>query len=142
MLHLSTSRLWFVLSVLLLSVPVGATVAVQLVWSAHAQPAPPAVAMDRPTPIPSPSPTATSVPAISAEPSPSSVPTPVVYTVADGDTLRTIARRVYGDAAEWERVYSANRQAIGPDPNLLPVGTHLRLPAPGAVLVGGISSER
>ena len=48
--------------------------------------------------------------------------------IRPGDSLEGIARQVYGDAAAWERLYAANRAAIGPDPNHLPAGLELTLP--------------
>jgi nucleoid-associated protein YgaU len=50
------------------------------------------------------------------------------YVVRDGDTLEGIARTVYGDPTLWRRLYEANRDAIGPDPAALKVGTKLRVP--------------
>jgi nucleoid-associated protein YgaU len=50
------------------------------------------------------------------------------YTVEAGDTLRSIAQQVYGDAAQWPRIYDANRETIGPDPDTLSAGTQLRIP--------------
>jgi nucleoid-associated protein YgaU len=48
--------------------------------------------------------------------------------VADGDTLATISARFYGDETQWRRIYDANRQAIGDNPDNLRVGTTLRIP--------------
>ena len=80
---------------------------------------------------------------IAAPPSPSpsgsprSLATPVAastnteeYTVEAGDTLRSIAQRVYGDPAQWPRIYDANRETIGPDPDTLNAQTKLRIPRP------------
>jgi len=66
-----------------------------------------------------------------ASPLPVAVPTATAsdeYTVEAGDTLRSIAQQVYGDAAQWPRIYDANRQAIGSDPDTLSAGTTLRIP--------------
>ena len=63
----------------------------------------------------------------SALPEPS--PVPAEYTVEAGDTLRSIADKLYGDANLWPTIYDANRDIIGPDPDALRVGMHLRLPA-------------
>ena len=38
--------------------------------------------------------------------------------------------QVYGDAAQWPRIYDANRQTIGSDPDTLSAGTRLRIPRP------------
>jgi LysM domain len=50
------------------------------------------------------------------------------YTVEPGDSLRSIAARVYGDPDRWSQIYEANRESIGPDPDSLRVGVRLRLP--------------
>jgi len=78
--------------------------------------------------------------AVAPSPSPSGSPrsaaTPVAptnteqYTVEAGDTLRSIAQQVYGDPAQWPRIYDANRETIGPDPDTLSAGTRLRVPRP------------
>ncbi|HET6315225.1 MAG TPA: LysM peptidoglycan-binding domain-containing protein [Chloroflexota bacterium] len=52
------------------------------------------------------------------------------YVVESGDTLRSIAERVYGDAAQWSRIYDANRAAIGADPDTITAGTRLTIPRP------------
>ncbi|HLZ28239.1 MAG TPA: LysM peptidoglycan-binding domain-containing protein [Chloroflexota bacterium] len=71
-------------------------------------------------------------------PRPSVSPSPVVTSssatadyvveVQPGDTLRSIAQTVYGDANQWPRIYDANRESIGPDPDALQAGMHLRIP--------------
>jgi nucleoid-associated protein YgaU len=74
-----------------------------------------------PSPVASPSaaqPTATPAPGGSTE-----------YVVQPGDTLRSIAQQEYGDAEMWPRIYDANRDAIGSDPDALKAGTTLRIPA-------------
>jgi nucleoid-associated protein YgaU len=71
-------------------------------------------------------------PAASPAVSPLAAASPAVereYVVEPGDTLRTIALREYGDATLWERVYDANRDVIGPDPNTVLPGMRLRIPA-------------
>lgn len=50
------------------------------------------------------------------------------YVVVSGDTLRKIAAKVYGNSARWKKVYNANRETIGPDPNRIRVGQELILP--------------
>ena len=70
-----------------------------------------------------------------AEPaSPVSVPGPVgtagqseSYTVVSGDSLSKIARRVYGDANQWRRIYEANRDQIK-NPDLIHPGQQLKIP--------------
>jgi nucleoid-associated protein YgaU len=53
---------------------------------------------------------------------------PQTYTVQPGDTLPSIAARLYGDDTKWTALYSANRSTIGDDPNLIRVGTQLTIP--------------
>jgi nucleoid-associated protein YgaU len=47
--------------------------------------------------------------------------------VGPGDTLRTIARREYGDEDLWVRILEANQSKIK-DAESLNLGTELRLP--------------
>ncbi len=41
------------------------------------------------------------------------------YTVVRGDTLWKIAKRFYGSGSKWKTIYNANREVIGPNPNLI-----------------------
>ncbi len=50
------------------------------------------------------------------------------YTVADGDSLQTIAARFFGSALEWERIYEANNDRLGNPDHLYP-GQELVIPA-------------
>jgi nucleoid-associated protein YgaU len=50
------------------------------------------------------------------------------YTVERGDSLSKIARRMYGDANQWRRIFDANRDQIE-DPDLIHPGQVLRIPA-------------
>ena len=50
------------------------------------------------------------------------------YTVLEGDTLKAIAERFYGQREAWPRLYVANRDAVGGDPDALTVGTRLSIP--------------
>ena len=50
------------------------------------------------------------------------------YEVASGDTLLTIADKNYGDQTQWRRIYDANKDTIGSDPDKLKVGMKLKLP--------------
>jgi LysM repeat protein len=54
--------------------------------------------------------------------------TPTTYTIADGDTLPSISQKVYGDANQWRRIYDANKDTIGSNPNLIKVGAKLTIP--------------
>jgi nucleoid-associated protein YgaU len=56
-----------------------------------------------------------------------SVETGRSYTVKKGDSLSKIAKREYGDAQQWHRIYEANRDTIK-DPDLIYPGQVLRLP--------------
>ena len=50
------------------------------------------------------------------------------YTVEDGDNLTSIAVSAYGNGADWPKIYEANKQVIGPNPNVLRVGEVLAIP--------------
>lgn len=52
-----------------------------------------------------------------------------VVVVEEGESLSGIARRVYGDAARWARIYNANRDVL-PDPRSLKPGMLLFVPDP------------
>ncbi|MGI9147455.1 MAG: LysM peptidoglycan-binding domain-containing protein [Chloroflexota bacterium] len=60
---------------------------------------------------------------------PDASPIAAEYSVEAGDTLRSIADKLYGDADLWPSLYDANREIIGPDPDALLVGMRLRVPA-------------
>jgi nucleoid-associated protein YgaU len=49
------------------------------------------------------------------------------YTVKKGDSLSKIAKREYGDAQQWRRIFEANRNLID-NPDLIYPGQVLRLP--------------
>jgi phage tail protein X len=50
------------------------------------------------------------------------------YTVQQGDTLSSIAQKVYGDSSQWHEIYIANTQVIGNNPNVLSAGKALYIP--------------
>jgi nucleoid-associated protein YgaU len=50
-----------------------------------------------------------------------------MYTVKEGDSLSKIAKREYGDASEWRRIFEANRNLIE-DPDLIHPGQMLKIP--------------
>ncbi len=58
------------------------------------------------------------------------LPTPAgkTYTVVAGDSLSKIAKREYGDANAWNRIYEANRDIVK-DPDLIYPGQTLKIPA-------------
>ena len=49
------------------------------------------------------------------------------YTVAKGDSLSKIAKKYYGDASQWRRIFEANRDQIE-DPDLIQPGWKLVIP--------------
>lgn len=49
------------------------------------------------------------------------------YTVKSGDTLSAIAKREYGDAGQWKRIFEANRDTID-NPDLIHPGQELKIP--------------
>jgi nucleoid-associated protein YgaU len=49
------------------------------------------------------------------------------YTVVKGDSLSKIAKRLWGDASLWPRIYDANRTTIS-DPDLIHPGQVLNIP--------------
>jgi nucleoid-associated protein YgaU len=50
------------------------------------------------------------------------------YTVAKGDSLSKIAKHHLGDANAWRKIYDANREVIGKDPDKIFPGQQLRIP--------------
>ncbi|HEY8164429.1 MAG TPA: LysM peptidoglycan-binding domain-containing protein [Gemmatimonadaceae bacterium] len=49
------------------------------------------------------------------------------YTVKSGDSLSKIAKRLYGDANKWHRIYEANRDKIK-NPDLIYPGQEFTIP--------------
>lgn len=86
---------------------------------------PPVASVQRPalaSPAPSPAVVApTAAPVTSAEPE-------QTYEVKSGDTLLSIAQDVYGDQAQWRRIYDANKDVIGADPDKLKLEQKLKIP--------------
>ncbi len=64
---------------------------------------------------------------ISKERSTENKPTTKKYTVRAGDTLWAIAKKYYGNGAQYTRIYNANR-AILSNPNVIRVGQVLTIP--------------
>jgi nucleoid-associated protein YgaU len=60
---------------------------------------------------------------------PAPAPETKTYEVKSGDSLSKIAQREYGDAQKWRRIYDANRELIGDDPDLIHPGQNLKIPA-------------
>lgn len=51
-----------------------------------------------------------------------------VYTVQSGDSLSKIAKKHYGDANAWKKIYEANKQTIGENPDLIRPGQRFVIP--------------
>jgi nucleoid-associated protein YgaU len=49
------------------------------------------------------------------------------YTVVKGDSLSKIAKRLYGDAQQWRKIFEANKDQIK-DPDLIQPGQTFRIP--------------
>lgn len=49
------------------------------------------------------------------------------YTVAKGDNLSKIAKRLYGDANKWRKIHEANKEIIK-NPDLIQPGWVLKIP--------------
>ena len=58
---------------------------------------------------------------------PARPPEPETYVVVAGDSLSKIAKRLYGDANQWRRIFEANRERIK-NPDLIQPGWKLRIP--------------
>jgi nucleoid-associated protein YgaU len=58
----------------------------------------------------------------------STAPGEKTYEVQAGDTLSKIAKRDYGHANEWNRIFEANRDVLN-DPNKIFPGQKLKIPA-------------
>jgi nucleoid-associated protein YgaU len=59
---------------------------------------------------------------------PTPPPTEQRYTVKSGDSLSKIAKQFYGDASKWRRIYDANKDVIGGNPDLIHPGQEYRIP--------------
>ena len=101
-----------------------------------AQPTPTAAAPTAAAVAPAPSATRPQLASPSPSPSsPASAPAAVsspeaeqTYEVQSGDTLLSIAEQFYGDATKWRRIYDANKDVIGNDPDKLKLETKLKIP--------------
>ena len=54
---------------------------------------------------------------------------PQTYTVVSGDCLWNIAKRIYGNGADYTKIYEANKEIIGGNPNLIYPGQVFTIPA-------------
>lgn len=50
-----------------------------------------------------------------------------IYEVVSGDSLSKIAKREYGNASEWKRIYDANRDVLDNPDKIFP-GQKLKIP--------------
>jgi nucleoid-associated protein YgaU len=50
------------------------------------------------------------------------------YTVKSGDSLSKIAKNLYGDAQQWHKIYEANKDVIGANPNMIQPGQTFKIP--------------
>jgi nucleoid-associated protein YgaU len=50
------------------------------------------------------------------------------HTVAEGDTLSSIAQRYYGNPSYWDVIYLENSHIIGDNPDKLRIGLQLKIP--------------
>lgn len=101
---------------------------------AQPTPAPPGPASASPSALPSPQrPALSSPPAGAASPvvpagSPTASGNQQTYEIQPGDSMLTIAEQFYGDATQWRRIYDANRDVIGSNPDTLKPGTTIKIP--------------
>jgi nucleoid-associated protein YgaU len=51
-----------------------------------------------------------------------------IYEVQSGDSLSKIAKREYGNANEWRRIFEANQDVLT-DPDKIKPGQKLRIPS-------------
>jgi nucleoid-associated protein YgaU len=58
---------------------------------------------------------------------PAAAPAARTYTVKAGDSLSKIAKHEYGDAAQWKKIYEANKDQIK-NPDLIHPGQTFRIP--------------
>jgi nucleoid-associated protein YgaU len=54
-------------------------------------------------------------------------PAEQIYTVAAGDSLSKISKKLYGDANQWKRIFEANRDQLK-NPDLIHPGQKLKIP--------------
>jgi nucleoid-associated protein YgaU len=64
----------------------------------------------------------------SSSTAPEARPAERTYTVVKGDSLSKIAKRFYGDAQQWKKIFEANRDQIE-NPDLIHPGQTFRIPS-------------
>lgn len=74
-----------------------------------------------------PSPPPASAGAPGATPDSKPLGAPRTHVVVSGDSLSKIAKRIYGDANQWPKIYEANRDVIK-NPDLIHPGQILKIP--------------
>ena len=57
----------------------------------------------------------------------SSAPTDRMYVVQSGDSLSKIAKKFYGNANSWKRIFDANKDVVK-NPDVIQPGWMLRIP--------------
>ncbi len=61
------------------------------------------------------------------KPPPAEPPKETIYEVVAGDTLSGIAKRFYGNAGQYMKIFEANRDILD-NPDLIKIGQKLRIP--------------
>jgi nucleoid-associated protein YgaU len=129
LLHVGLLTVYAVLSICLSACGGGGAAPTTTPGAAASAGASPAPSPARPA-LASPEASPSAAPAVVGS-TPSTTSSPVAgdtYEVQSGDTLATIAQQFYGDPTQWRRIYDANKDAIGDDPDKLKLGTKLTIP--------------
>jgi nucleoid-associated protein YgaU len=58
---------------------------------------------------------------------PAAAPAYTMYTIKSGDSLSKIAKKHYGNANDWRKIYEANRDLIK-DPDKIFPGQEIKIP--------------
>jgi nucleoid-associated protein YgaU len=58
---------------------------------------------------------------------PTAAPVMKEYTVKSGDSLSKIAKQFYGNAADWQKIFNANKDQIK-NPDLIHPGQKIKIP--------------
>ncbi len=102
---------------------------------------PAAVPVPQPKPVVKPAPAVKAIPVVKPAPKPKEAPkvvpetyvgtggVPAVYTVQEGDTLESLAKRFYGDHKKWRDIYILNEDRLGRG-GVLKAGQRLIMPKP------------
>ncbi len=61
---------------------------------------------------------------------------PITYSTGSGETLRSIARKFYGNETQWERLYRRNSRILEDAEGDIYPGTQLTIPDPKYDLEG------